>query len=85
MNLQKILIEAFIVGICILLIGYIVNYSLSFYFESENKIAFNNWNKNYNFEIILFLTGFLGHIMFELTNINKYYCVNGNACKNYNV
>ena len=28
----------------------------------------------------LFLVGFLGHLLFEYTGINKYYCVHGNAC-----
>lgn len=29
----------------------------------------------------LFVCGFLGHILFEIIGVNKWYCKNGIACK----
>jgi len=33
----------------------------------------------------LFITGFVIHIICEISGINKYYCKNGNACKTENL
>lgn len=60
-----LLVEAFVVGIIFLLL---------FKF-------FNIFMKNYNIEIKLILTGILGHLFFEFSGINKYYCIHGVACK----
>ena len=32
--------------------------------------------------IVVFLTGFIGHLLFELSGANKWYCVHGKACSN---
>ena len=30
---------------------------------------------------LIFLTGFIGHLLFEALGTNKWYCKHGNACK----
>ena len=40
-----------------------------------------SWNKYHVMEKTLFLTGFLIHIISQLTGINHWYCRNGIACK----
>ena len=34
-----------------------------------------------NINIRIFLIGFLGHLLFEVTKLNLWYCKNGNACQ----
>lgn len=34
-----------------------------------------------NVYIQVVLTGFLGHLLMEATQLNSYYCKNGHACK----
>lgn len=34
-----------------------------------------------NISLQLFYTGIITHIFCEFTNLNKYYCTHGNACK----
>ena len=64
----ELLIEAFVVGIVMVVVGTIVkNYNFQ-------------W-KTYNTEITLFLTGVFAHLLFEFTGFNKWYCKNGNACE----
>jgi uncharacterized membrane protein HdeD (DUF308 family) len=65
---MKLLIEAFVVGIVMVVVGAIVK-----------NVNFQ-W-KTYNTEITLFLTGVFAHLLFEFTGFNKWYCKNGFACK----
>ena len=30
--------------------------------------------------LVVFLTGFIGHLLFELSGANKWYCTHGKAC-----
>jgi hypothetical protein len=30
--------------------------------------------------LVVFLTGFMGHLLFELFGANKWYCTHGKAC-----
>lgn len=32
--------------------------------------------------LTVFLTGFIGHLLFELIGANKWYCTHGKACLN---
>lgn len=34
--------------------------------------------------IQVIVTGFVGHLLFEVVKLNKYYCQNGHACGNAN-
>ena len=64
---NQLLIEAFVVGFVLVIIGKVVN---------NFKL-----NKSFHFELTLFLSGMLTHIGFELLGFNKWYCINGTACK----
>jgi hypothetical protein len=64
---NQLLIEAFVVGIVLVIFGKVVN---------NLKL-----NKSFHFELTLFLSGMLTHIGFELSGFNKWYCIHGNACK----
>ena len=77
LNLLK---EAAIVGILIVVVGTIVTLGFSKFTENDLPPACSEWNKNLIMEGSLFLTGFLAHIIFEKTGLNKWYCNNGIAC-----
>lgn len=67
---QRLLIEAVLVGVLVVFLGLAI---MSF-------VKTQNWAKQYPFEITLFLTGVLTHLVCEFTGVNKWYCTNGNAC-----
>ena len=75
-----IIIEALVVGIIVVVVGSIVGYSLSLLTKSDLPELCRNWNKFYIMEISLFLTGFITHILCEVTKLNQWYCKNGVAC-----
>lgn len=78
MNLTLNLIkEAFVVGILLVVLTHIIMnllflYKKSFYLSSK---------KNYNFELIVFMSGFLFHILCEITGLNIWYLKNSVAYK----
>jgi ABC-type antimicrobial peptide transport system permease subunit len=78
---MKILTEALVVGILIVIIGTIVSFFLGkMVFKVKLPPVCDDWNKNYIMEISFFLTGFLTHLAFECMGTNKWYCKYGNAC-----
>ena len=77
-----IIIEAIFVGIITVIIGYMSKYILDKLYNMEEKInIYESWNKNYIMEQNLFLTGFLIHIICQISGINTWYCKHGIACK----
>lgn len=78
---MQLIIEAIFVGIGTVIIGSIVGYIISKYNSIDLPNICKKWNKNHIMEICLFITGFMIHIICELTGINKYYCKKGYACK----
>ena len=74
---NQLFIEAFVVGIITVIVGTAVSYL--FFNVRKGK---QSWKRNYGMEIALFLTGVFIHLICEFTGINKWYCKNGNACKN---
>jgi len=74
---NQLFIEAFIVGIITVIVGSAVSYL--FFNVRKGK---QSLNLNYGMEIALFLSGVFIHLICEFTGINKWYCKNGNACKN---
>jgi hypothetical protein len=68
--IQRLLIEAVLVGVLVVFLGLAI---MSF-------VKTQTWAKDYPFEISLFLTGILTHLVCEFTGVNKWYCTNGNAC-----
>ena len=85
MNLEdnkniRLLIEAVIVGIITVVVGYIVTWIVS-NFNKDAKDINKEWNKNHIMEIVLFLTGICVHLLCEVSGINSWYCENGLACQ----
>ena len=78
---MNILIEALTVGVLTVVVGSIVGFTLSKLFSNNLPKICKQWNKNHIMELSLFLTGFAIHLLCEISGINKWYCVNGNACK----
>ena len=61
------ILEAFIIGIITIIVGRIV-----FYLGTCKKQREKKYYKNLN--ILLFITGVIIHIAFELIGLNKWYC-----------
>lgn len=71
-QLTNLLLEALIIGIVTIILGLVVRYFIELLFKPHYLTTFI---------LILFLTGFLIHIICQITGINKWYCKNGYACK----
>lgn len=78
---MKLIIEALVVGLSLVIFGNIVGFIVGKLFATNLPLACKDWNTNYVMEISLFITGFLIHLFFEFTGLNKWYCKNGNACQ----
>ena len=76
----ELLKEAAIVGVLIAVIGTITSLAVGKFFEHDLPPACEEWNKNLVMEACLFFTGFVAHIVFEKTGLNKWYCKHGVAC-----
>ncbi len=79
--MRTLLIEAGVVGLATIVVGIVVALSLKNLFKLNMPINHKNINKN-NMVMLLFITGFLIHIICEFSGLNKWYCSNGNACLN---
>ena len=79
--MKTLLIEAGVVGLATIVVGLLVALSLKNLFKLNMPISHKNINKN-NMVMLLFITGFLIHIICEISGLNKWYCSNGNACLN---
>lgn len=75
--MYDLLKEAFVVGLLTVVFGSLVSYS----FKGMVPEGCQDWNKNFVMEISLFFTGFFIHLFCEFAGINKWYCVNGVACR----
>lgn len=80
MTWMKVIIEAIVVGIATVVMGYIVGFATSPLFKKDMNPLCKDWNKNHAMEINLFLIGFFLHLFAEFFKVNKWYCNNGNAC-----
>lgn len=70
MNWTRLLIEALIVGIFTVVIGYLVIWI------TRPRILYTSWSMM----LTLFLIGFFMHLAAEALKLNKWYCYNGEAC-----
>jgi xanthine/uracil permease len=70
----KVLLEAVLVGVGVVILGTIVSYGISMLNPVKLEKVCEGWNKYYVMELSLFLTGFLFHIIFEITGLNRMYC-----------
>ena len=78
--MQSVLVEAVIVGILVVLIGFFVN-SLLNYMTKNNKNLNKYLTNDIRMIILLFFIGVLTHLLCEAFGLNKWYCNNGHACK----
>lgn len=70
-----LLVEAGVVGLATVLVGYLATWIVSRTLPSPNlPEACLKWNKYYSMEVSLFLTGFLVHLLAEWTGVNGWYC-----------
>ena len=76
----RLIIEVILVGFMTLCVGSLLLYGTLSYILPTLKNPFNKCNQYYMFQLILFLSGVIIHILCEVTSINKWYCVNGHAC-----
>ncbi len=79
--MMKLLVEAFVVGIIVVLVGTAVTFVVSKVSGVDLPPTCDVWKKNYTMEIALFLTGVVTHLGFEFVGGNTWYCKNGVACK----
>ena len=73
--------EAIVVGFIMMAVGTMVGLVVGKSFAVDLPPVCKKWNKNYIMELCLFLTGFIGHLIFEFIGANKWYCKHGYACK----
>lgn len=71
---MQLLIEAIIVSVALVVIGLFI----SFIFMGDQAKDFQYWDR---IAAMLFISGILTHLFFELTGLNKMYCTKGYACQ----
>jgi nitrate reductase gamma subunit len=77
----RLLLEAFVVGIVIVILGYLVGFITKPWFQVTLSETCKGWNKKHIMEVNLFLVGFIAHLFFEFIGVNKWYCTHGTACR----
>uniref|UniRef100_A0A6C0F749 Uncharacterized protein n=1 Tax=viral metagenome TaxID=1070528 RepID=A0A6C0F749_9ZZZZ len=65
MTIPSLIIEAVVVGVVMSLLYYGFNHLL----PKKQPMK------------LVFIVGFIGHLLFELMGANKWYCKHGTACK----
>lgn len=70
----QLLFEAFIVGILIVIVGFIVSYISM----GNGAKDFQHWNQ---LLLTFFISGVIVHLGCEVSGLNKKYCKSGNACQ----
>ncbi len=71
-SLVELFIQSIIMGIVTLIIGSII-FKLSFKNKEEIEIIYFK-NKPYGINIAFFMTGFVIHIILDISGFNKWYC-----------
>ena len=79
MNWGKILLEAIICGIAVLVVGLIVNWIHSSMKHNKLQSVVAGFGTR-NLGWLLFWTGIVVYLVAEFSGANKWYCKNGNAC-----
>jgi hypothetical protein len=81
--MADLVVEAIVVGLVVLLMGNLVGWSLNTLNIAKVPLppVCDSWNDLYVKELMLFLTGFLSHLVFEAMGANKWYCTHGYACQ----
>jgi hypothetical protein len=84
--MEKLYIEAFMVGIILLIVSIPVMRLLHGLYPEDYSGCENLPSKSKNkYYVATFAIGALLHLMCEFSGINRWYCKNGNACNPVNV
>jgi hypothetical protein len=79
--MNKLIVEAFTVGIILLIVSIPVMGSLHIMYPEDyagcEHLPSKSKNKYYVSTVII---GILVHLLCEFSGLNKWYCKNGNAC-----
>lgn len=70
----QVFIEAVIIGILVIVLGYIVGWLTKPFLGVSLPEVCMRWNKNYMMEINLFLIGFIFHMVSEYSGLNVWFC-----------
>ena len=70
--------EVFVVGLAVMVVGLVVTHILMRYVEPKKEPNFNHWGA---VALSYFITGALIHVLSEWSNVNKWYCKHGYACR----
>ena len=73
---MNLLLEAVLVGLTVLLIGLLVSWGYKAIVDPSVPQVFADLDKGYSTEIVLFTTGFLGHLLFVFSGASDWYCKN---------
>ena len=76
---MQILLEALSVGLSALLVGLALHVVLGYH--ALHASSPNMKGEMIRLSILLFLTGFSIHLVYEYVGLNKWYCKYGNASK----
>ena len=76
---MDIFIEALFVGFAIATIGLVI--STLFMYLENSTFSLKKWTFWKSVLFSYFFTGFIGHLIFQYTGMNSYYCKYGVACK----
>jgi hypothetical protein len=74
-NTVRVFKEATIVGILTVITAHIIKYIVKPYFKVDLPEICEKWNKKHVFEVSMFLTGFVLHIVLEISGANKTYAL----------
>ena len=82
----EVIVEGIVVGVVVVIVGTLVAFLyrvMADRYLKKNRLpeVCKSWNKYHAMEISLFFTGFLSHVLFDITGFNKWYCKTGYACK----
>jgi len=77
-SFSTVLLESIFVGVVLILFTYIASFLLRLFNYPKKSLPeiCSEWNDFYVMEVSLFVAGFLFHMFFEYTNLNKWYVDN---------
>lgn len=79
--MNKLFIEAFMVGIILIIVSIPVMGALHALYPEDYSGCTNLPSKSKNkYYVATFIIGVLVHLLCEFSGANKWYCKNGNAC-----
>jgi hypothetical protein len=74
--IKKLVVEAIVVGITFGAFATLISYLYAKFTDKDTKFL-----KNKGMYLTLFVSGFLYHIICDITGVNKWYCNNCAGCK----